>query len=257
MRNPRRRARAPAALFLARAAGAMPRGRIRSTASSPSRSPAPFPAARICASSMTALPARRCPLSPWRAPAAGFRSDCAGPESPSPPTHRAFCCARPEHGNRRRNMSGIASLVPMVIEQSSRGERAFDIFSRLLRERIVFINGEINDDVSALVCAQLLSLEVGQSRQGDLALHQLAGRRGDQRLRHLRHDAIHQLPGVDRVHGLCRLDGLVPADGRHAGAAHRAAERHHPAASAAGRLPGPGLRYPAPCRATSARPSGT
>ena len=56
-------------------------------------------------------------------------------------------------------MSGLANLVPMVIEQSSRGERAFDIFSRLLRERIVFINGEINDGVSALVCAQLLSLE--------------------------------------------------------------------------------------------------
>ena len=56
-------------------------------------------------------------------------------------------------------MSGISNLVPMVIEQSSRGERAFDIFSRLLRERIVFINGEINDDISALVCAQLLSLE--------------------------------------------------------------------------------------------------
>ncbi|RVC23352.1 ATP-dependent Clp protease proteolytic subunit [Mesorhizobium sp. M7A.F.Ca.CA.004.04.2.1] len=56
-------------------------------------------------------------------------------------------------------MSGVASLVPMVIEQSSRGERAFDIFSRLLRERIIFINGEINDDISALVCAQLLSLE--------------------------------------------------------------------------------------------------
>ncbi len=56
-------------------------------------------------------------------------------------------------------MSGLANLVPMVIEQSSRGERAFDIFSRLLRERIIFINGEINDGVSALVCAQLLSLE--------------------------------------------------------------------------------------------------
>lgn len=56
-------------------------------------------------------------------------------------------------------MPGISSLVPMVIEQSSRGERAFDILSRLLRERIVFINGEINDEVSALVCAQLLSLE--------------------------------------------------------------------------------------------------
>jgi ATP-dependent Clp protease protease subunit len=51
------------------------------------------------------------------------------------------------------------NLVPMVIEQSSRGERAFDIFSRLLRERIIFINGQIDDNTAALVCAQLLSLE--------------------------------------------------------------------------------------------------
>lgn len=51
------------------------------------------------------------------------------------------------------------NLVPMVVEQSSRGERAFDIFSRLLRERIIFLNGEVNDSVSALVCAQLLFLE--------------------------------------------------------------------------------------------------
>src|SRR5471030_1267040 len=51
------------------------------------------------------------------------------------------------------------NLVPMVVEQSSRGERAFDIFSRLLRERIVFLNGPIDDGVSALVCAQLLFLE--------------------------------------------------------------------------------------------------
>lgn len=51
------------------------------------------------------------------------------------------------------------NLVPMVIEQSSRGERAFDIFSRLLRERIVFINGQIEDGMSAIVCAQLLALE--------------------------------------------------------------------------------------------------
>jgi ATP-dependent Clp protease protease subunit len=50
-------------------------------------------------------------------------------------------------------------LVPMVVEQSSRGERSFDIYSRLLRERIVFLNGEVNDDLSALVCAQLLFLE--------------------------------------------------------------------------------------------------
>src|ERR1700749_2238700 len=51
------------------------------------------------------------------------------------------------------------NLVPMVVEQSSRGERAFDIFSRLLRERVIFLNGPIDDGVSALVCAQLLFLE--------------------------------------------------------------------------------------------------
>ncbi len=52
-----------------------------------------------------------------------------------------------------------STLVPMVIEQTSRGERSFDIFSRLLKERIIFLTGEVNDEVSALVCAQLLFLE--------------------------------------------------------------------------------------------------
>lgn len=51
------------------------------------------------------------------------------------------------------------SLVPMVVEQTSRGERSYDIFSRLLKERIIFLTGEVNDEVSALVCAQLLFLE--------------------------------------------------------------------------------------------------
>jgi ATP-dependent Clp protease, protease subunit len=51
------------------------------------------------------------------------------------------------------------NLVPMVVEESSRGERAFDIFSRLLRERIVFVNGPVEDGMAALVCAQLLFLE--------------------------------------------------------------------------------------------------
>jgi ATP-dependent Clp protease protease subunit len=51
------------------------------------------------------------------------------------------------------------TLVPTVVEQSSRGERAFDIYSRLLRERIIFLNGPIDDNVSGLVCAQLLFLE--------------------------------------------------------------------------------------------------
>jgi ATP-dependent Clp protease protease subunit len=56
-------------------------------------------------------------------------------------------------------MRETMQLVPMVIEQSGTGERSFDIYSRLLRERIIFINGEVNDTVSALVCAQLLFLE--------------------------------------------------------------------------------------------------
>ena len=55
--------------------------------------------------------------------------------------------------------STALNLVPMVVEQTSRGERAFDIFSRLLKERIIFMNGPVDDGVSALVCAQLLFLE--------------------------------------------------------------------------------------------------
>jgi ATP-dependent Clp protease protease subunit len=51
------------------------------------------------------------------------------------------------------------ALVPMVVEQSARGERAFDIYSRLLKERIVFLTGPVYDQVSALMCAQLLYLE--------------------------------------------------------------------------------------------------
>ena len=51
------------------------------------------------------------------------------------------------------------SLVPMVVEQTSRGERSYDIFSRLLKDRIIMLSGEINDDVANLVVAQLLFLE--------------------------------------------------------------------------------------------------
>ncbi len=51
------------------------------------------------------------------------------------------------------------TLIPMVVEQSSRGERAYDIFSRLLKERIIFLTGPIDDSVSSLICAQLLFLE--------------------------------------------------------------------------------------------------
>ena len=52
-----------------------------------------------------------------------------------------------------------STLVPTVIEQTGRGERAFDIFSRLLKERIIFLTGEVHDEVASLICAQLLFLE--------------------------------------------------------------------------------------------------
>ena len=53
----------------------------------------------------------------------------------------------------------MSSLIPMVVEQTNRGERSYDIYSRLLKERIIFIVGPINDAVSSVVCAQLLFLE--------------------------------------------------------------------------------------------------
>lgn len=59
----------------------------------------------------------------------------------------------------RDHLDMTMNLVPMVVEQTSRGERAYDIFSRLLKERIIFLSGPIDDGVAALVTAQLLFLE--------------------------------------------------------------------------------------------------
>ncbi len=56
-------------------------------------------------------------------------------------------------------MSLQSTLIPMVIEQTGRGERAFDIYSRLLKERIIFLTGLVHDDMASLICAQLLFLE--------------------------------------------------------------------------------------------------
>ena len=53
----------------------------------------------------------------------------------------------------------MSNLVPMVVEQSNRGERAYDIYSRLLKERIIFLTGQINDGIASLITAQLLFLE--------------------------------------------------------------------------------------------------
>ncbi len=61
-------------------------------------------------------------------------------------------------------------LVPMVVEQTNRGERAFDIYSRLLKERIIFMVGPVNDQVASLVCAQLLFLEAENPKK-DISLY--------------------------------------------------------------------------------------
>jgi ATP-dependent Clp protease protease subunit len=71
------------------------------------------------------------------------------------------------------------NLVPMVVEQTNRGERAYDIFSRLLKERIIFITGPVEDGMATLVCAQLLVPRGRKPEERDQSLHQLAGRRGD------------------------------------------------------------------------------
>ena len=62
-------------------------------------------------------------------------------------------------------MNIVDDLVPIVIEQTPRGERSFDIFSRLLKERIIFLNGEVNDIMSSLIVAQLLFLESEDSEK--------------------------------------------------------------------------------------------
>lgn len=69
-----------------------------------------------------------------------------------------------------KNDTRLSALVPIVVEQTSRGERAFDIYSRLLKERIVFVNGPIDDAVSSVVCAQLLFLESENPSQ-DIAMY--------------------------------------------------------------------------------------
>ena len=96
-------------------------------------------------------------------------------------------------------------LIPMVVEQDGRYERSFDIYSRLLRERIVFLGQEVEDEIANVITAQLLFLEAEDPEQGDLALHQLARRLGVRRHGDLRRDAVRQ---AGRPHDLHR-DGDV------------------------------------------------
>ncbi len=83
-------------------------------------------------------------------------------------------------------------LVPTVIEQTNRGERAFDIYSRLLKERIIFLGTPIDDAVSNLLVAQLLHLE-SEDPDKDISIYiNSPGWRDHGSVRDLRHDAVHQ-----------------------------------------------------------------
>ena len=105
----------------------------------------------------------------------------------------------------------VSQLVPIVIEQSNRGERSFDIYSRLLRERIMFITGPIEDHMASLVTAQLLFLE-SENPKKDIFMY-INSPGGVVTAGLAIHDtmAIHPAEGRDSVHRAGRVDGQFPA----------------------------------------------
>ena len=104
-------------------------------------------------------------------------------------------------------------MVPIVIEQSGRGERAYDIYSRLLRDRVVFIVGPINEQTANLVVAQLLFLE-SENPDKDISLYiNCPGRFGERRSCDLRHDAVHQARRFHDLHRHGGQHGRVPPCG--------------------------------------------
>ena len=70
----------------------------------------------------------------------------------------------------KSKVNNLSTLIPMVVEQTSRGERAYDIYSRLLKERIIFLTGVVEDDIASLICAQLLFLE-SENPNKDISLY--------------------------------------------------------------------------------------
>ena len=134
-------------------------------------------------------------------------------------------------------------LVPMVIKQDARGERSFDIYSRLLNERVVFLGTEVNDEIANLVVAQLLHLEA-EDPEKDIQLyinspggHVYAGLAIYDTIRFIKPDVATICCGIAMSMGSLILAGGTP--GKRAGAAQLA----HPHPPAARRLPGPDDRH--------------
>ena len=126
------------------------------------------------------------------------------------------------------------TLVPMVVEQTNRGERSYDIFSRLLKERIIFLTGAVQDEVSSLITAQLLFLE-SENPNKDISIY------------------INSPGGLvtsgcgDSVHRPGCLDGFAPARGRCRRATFCLTQLENHAAPAFRRISGPSHRYRDSC----------
>ncbi|ETH84678.1 ATP-dependent Clp endopeptidase, proteolytic subunit ClpP domain protein [Bordetella pertussis STO1-CHOC-0017] len=149
------------------------------------------------------------------------------------------------HGGSSVTPTGLG-YIPMVIEQSGRGERAYDIYSRLLRERLIFLVGPVNDNTANLVVAQLLFLE-SENPDKDISFYinspggsVYAGMAIYDTMQFIKPD------GVDAVHRAGRQHGRIPAGGGEEGQAVHAAQFPHHDSPALGRRPGAGQRYPDP-----------
>jgi ATP-dependent Clp protease protease subunit len=129
-------------------------------------------------------------------------------------------------------------LVPMVVEQTNRGERAYDIYSRLLKERIIFITGPVEDGMASLVVAQLLFLEAENPKKEVSMYINSPGGVVTSGL------AIYDTMQFIRT---SRVDGLAIAGGRGQGSAFCAAQCTHHGASAVRRVPRPSHRHHAAC----------
>ena len=141
------------------------------------------------------------------------------------------------------------SLVPMVIEQTNRGERSYDIFSRLLKDRIVFLSEEVNDVTASLVVAQLLFLE-GEDPDKDINFYInspggsiTAGMAIYDTMQYIKCDVSTICVGMAASMGAFLLASGFPAGCRHQGQAVCPAKQRNYDPSAFGRYPGTGNRY--------------
>ena len=136
---------------------------------------------------------------------------------------------------------------PSSSSRRTRGERGYDLPSRLLKERIIFVTGVVEDHMAASICMQLLFLRGRESQERNLHVHQFPGRCGHRRDGDLRHHAVRAPADRDLMYRPGRVDGLPTALRGHPWHALRAGQRAHHGASAIRGVLGPGERYRTPC----------